>query len=327
MPKLSPPAVVEPFPISVVSGRYLIYDIDIVTYIRREYHICGVLIGSIPQIPQQNVFLGVPMELMPEEARRLAEVGAAFVLDDIAQHEGGLQNLGYKEGRAFAEILEMEGQKAAKAAQRRAEERRGKALHTLKDKGMEEEIQRKGSLATSRDRDESNSLDTGEQREQDLFSSDPLRPDSLTASRVHSSVKSAKSAVYAVTPTISYPPLPAPVESARHLPLPAPPASYPLYAHLHSKGYYLSPGLRFGCQYLVYPGDPLRFHSHFLAVGAEWDEEFDLLTLVGGGRLGTGVKKGYLIGGMAHENEAKQCQGEEGRPASVRTFCFEWGSM
>jgi len=47
----------------------------------------------------------------------------------------------------------------------------------------------------------------------------------------------------------------------------------------------MTPGLRFGCHYTVYPGDPLRFHSHFLATGADWDEEFDLLDIVGGGRL------------------------------------------
>lgn len=51
----------------------------------------------------------------------------------------------------------------------------------------------------------------------------------------------------------------------------------------------------------MYPGDPLRFHSHFLVVGLDWEEEFDLLDLIGGGRLGTGVKKGWLIGGVEGE--------------------------
>ena len=66
----------------------------------------------------------------------------------------------------------------------------------------------------------------------------------------------------------------------------SPPRSYSLFAYLHRKGYFLSPGLRFGCQYLVYPGDPLRFHSHFLASGVGWDEEMNLMDIVGGGRLG-----------------------------------------
>lgn len=72
---------------------------------------------------------------------------------------------------------------------------------------------------------------------------------------------------------------------------------------------------------MAYPGDPLRFHSHFLAVGAEWDEEIDLLDIVGGGRLGTAVKKGYLLGGAERKSDGGE---EEG---SVRTFCFEWAAM
>jgi len=90
---------------------------------------------------------------------------------------------------------------------------------------------------------------------------------------------------------------------------------------MHGLEYYLSPGLRFGCEFLVYPGDPLRFHSHFLAVGAEWDEEINLLDVVGGGRLGTGVKKGWLIGGV-EKNDSKDADEER-----LRTFCIEWGGM
>lgn len=36
---------------------------------------CGCLIGTLPQVPQQNVFLGLPLELMIEEAALLLEKG------------------------------------------------------------------------------------------------------------------------------------------------------------------------------------------------------------------------------------------------------------
>lgn len=91
----------------------------------------------------------------------------------------------------------------------------------------------------------------------------------------------------------------------------------------------------------MYPGDPLRFHSHFLANGLGWDEEIGLLDLVGGGRLGTGVKKGWLVGGRVEgglvgerveevggggkgREGGDDCRGGEGK---VRTFCIEWGGM
>lgn len=77
---------------------------------------------------------------------------------------------------------------------------------------------------------------------------------------------------------------------------------------------------------MAYPGDPLRFHSHFLCVGKQWDEEFDLMDLIGGGRLGTGVKKGFLIGGVEETLEEEE-RGSVEDSDDVRTFCVEWGGM
>lgn len=92
--------------------------------------------------------------------------------------------------------------------------------------------------------------------------------------------------------------------------------SYPLYKHLHANSYFLSPGLRFGCQFMAYPGDPLRFHSHFVVTGMGWDEEIEMRDIVGGGRLGTGVKKAWMVGGEDND-----------KPGTVRTFCVEWGGF
>ena len=89
---------------------------------------------------------------------------------------------------------------------------------------------------------------------------------------------------------------------------------------------------------MAYPGDPLRYHSHFLANGLQWDEEFDLLDLVGGGRLGTGVKKSFVIGGLEAQG-LKNGNGEgvaggggddgdgDGGERKVRAFSIEWAGM
>lgn len=111
------------------------------------------------------------------------------------------------------------------------------------------------------------------------------------------------------------PPPPAPLESPYLVPVPSE-TSYPLYKHLHANSYFLSPGLRFGCQFMAYPGDPLRFHSHFVVTGMGWDEEIEMRDIVGGGRLGTGVKKAWMVGGE-----------DKDKPGVVRTFCVEWGGF
>ncbi|KAF2405193.1 SEN34 subunit of tRNA-splicing endonuclease [Trichodelitschia bisporula] len=281
--------VAEPFPIFAVANKYILYDINTVTYIRRVHHICGVLIGNIPQAAQQNVFSGIPLELIPEEARLLVERGSAYIVDDVASHRRGLTDLSAAERIAFVSVLEKQGLEAALAQKRKA------------DKKREKHFEKAGGKARKR----------GPDREDTELESASA---SYAVSRAASVVPNDSDVQpLCITPTTSYPPLSAPKPTTALLP-PASP-SYDLFAHLHSKDYFLSPGLRFGCQYLAYPGDPLRFHSHFLANGVAWDQEISLLNIVAGGRLGTGVKKGYLVGGKDDSRD------------EVRVFCFEWAAM
>lgn len=315
------PSVDEPFPISLIHNRYLLFSINAITYIRRVHHITGVLIGSIPQIPQQNVFLGVPLQLMPEEARLLVEKGAAFVVDDCKVHEEGLRGLTQSERLEYVRELQREGAQTAKLIQARKGEQSERALEQM------EERKAKTNSAMITNTRENLPLEEEENEEEStqfIFPSAAQNRVPTPAPSQHTRMPTSHTSGYPITPTTSYPPLRTPTQSLS-LPLPEVPSSYHLFAHLHSRGYFISPGLRFGCQYLVYPGDPLRFHSHFLATGMQWDEEIDLLDLVGGGRLGTGVKKGYLIGGVEEEdgNGADGLTGE----GKVRTFCIEWGGM
>ncbi|KAL1967989.1 hypothetical protein VTN77DRAFT_2406 [Rasamsonia byssochlamydoides] len=304
-----------PIPISFISGRYLLFSADAVTYLRREHHICGVLIGTLPQAPQQNVFLGLPLELMPEEARILVEKGVAYIVDESKSHNLGMRALLEEDKRRYLQDLEREGLQATRVQAERKEQQREEALKKLALKKTA-----KAGSSELQDASESPSEDptsAADDADLNLFGSDP-RPGSALSSRA--SLMTSDAPPMGITPATSYPPLPAQVPKEYLMPLPDVPSSYPLFAHLHSQGYFLSPGLRFGCQYLAYPGDPLRFHSHFLVVAADWDQELDLMEIVAGGRLGTGVKKGFLLGG-AEIDDQDQTGGK------VRTFSIEWAGM
>lgn len=329
-------AVPTPFPISLVAGRHLIYDVNAATYVRRVHHITGVLIGCLPHIPQQNTFSGLPLELMPEEARLLVEQGHAYVVDDVQAHRSLFLGAGMaeEERRALVRGLEARGREAARASQREAEERKEVALKKV--------ALRRGAGRRKEGDDVDGEAKDGEDVDDtaSLFSapSHAGSPAPMYEDR------------WFITPTTSYdrppspPPspqpsgaddkadrtllaAPAPRRPSPPLPLPAVPPSYPLFAYLHGQGFFIMPGLRFGCQYMAYPGDPMGFHSHFLAVGKGWDEEVALLDIVGGGRLGTGVKKGFLLGGV--EEGSVRAGKEEGNDGTsrVRTFCFEWAGM
>lgn len=356
-----PDGIIEPslpIPIFTLAHRYLLYDVSTITYLRKNHNIIGVLVGSLPQAPQQNVFQGIPLELMPEEARLLVEKDIAYIVDDTKAHyQSFLQNgQNAEEKRAFEASVRRQGMAAAKAFQKDSEEKKKaglvKKMQALNTSGgdwndLPEDMLKpapgggKGKRTASRRRAEPTAAVAGSGKatpilapaketsdEETLFgppsnAGPPLSrrtPDNISVTAAAEAM-GTELEPWPATPTTTYPAISVsqPTET-----LPLPPvseSSYPLYKHMHENGYFLAPGLRFGCQYMAYPGDPLRFHSHFLCKGLEWEEEFDLLELVGGGRLGTGVKKGYLLGGDDKEEE-----GEDGGKGT-RTFCIEWGGM
>ncbi|GAV55802.1 hypothetical protein ZYGR_0AY01950 [Zygosaccharomyces rouxii] len=92
---------------------------------------------------------------------------------------------------------------------------------------------------------------------------------------------------------------------------------YRLYRKLRQMGFTVHPGGRFGGKYVVYPGDPLRFHSHVVvSEPLEDDEPVDFLQMVAGARLATTVKKSYVA-------SCVEAKGEE----EARFYSFEWAGF
>ncbi|RKF60068.1 putative tRNA-splicing endonuclease subunit tsp-4 [Golovinomyces cichoracearum] len=270
------------FPISKIANRYLLFDVETVTFLRRVHHICGTPVGTLPQIPQQNLFLGLPIELMTEEVRLLIENNIAFIIDDAKNHKERFGVLDVDRNK-YMEALRSEGLKVTQL------------IHTAQRKRMEKAL----SLNNPSIQNEKGTDET-------------IYVDNIPKTQVKRT-PIIKSDLYSITPTSSY--LKSCVPKQYHGEKPVVKSSYALYKHLHSLNYFILPGLRFGCDYNVYPGDPLRFHSHFIAVGYDWHQNIPAFDIVGGGRLGTAVKKGFLIGGYEEATD------------KVRTFVIEWGGM
>lgn len=352
---------------------------------------CGVFGGTIPQNPQQNVFTGLPMELLAEEAAVLVARGVAHVVDDAAHHIARLGALtaaaarvrgrpipsasgdnvvndsdvdaALESGRAYLNEIKSERKKVEDEAVEQARQNRLlKARHIKKMKAKKQTSPspaEQGDMADTADAvDDAAGPDGGEGLFDNRPQTDPTTPPTpSTPNNPHGAAEEEKRQVFGITPTTSgallTPPPSAsnpttppsqpsspPASTSTPITPRAPPnipvpASYPLYAHLHGRGYYQMPGLRFGCDYNVYPGDPLRFHSHFQATCYGWDEEVAVLDLVAGGRLGTGVKKGFLVGGavVADDDESGRSEGRGGDAdgdaggMDVRAFCIEWAGM
>lgn len=231
---------------------------------------CGVLTGTLPQTPQQNMFLGIPLQLMIEEVTLLVGRGAAIVIGDVKAHEDGLARVTDRDRRS------EEAQVAARAKAEIDEWKRQEA----------ERIRKRKLIQAMDVKDQDAAVEAA------LNEMDPSRIP-------HSYIMPALSSDCTYLPT-SLPSLPAPEQSR-----------LAVYRYLWERGYYLSPGLRFGAQFMAYPGDPLRYHSHFLVNGIGWEEEFDVMDVVSGGRLGTGVKKAWVLGGEDHSTRTVHCYAVE----------------
>lgn len=282
-------ALEAPFPVRIakIAGRYLVFEPEAVAALRRQVNLNGVLVGTAPQQPTQNIFLGLPIELRPEEVNALVQQDAAYVVDDAAAHATTLQSFKDPAARqAYVESL-REQRLAAQLALNERQTQKAAEVAELMKKSKKKSKAAKGDAASAASRPAT--VDA---------------PTSISEKQLSVTLTSSSSLISQAT-------------SRAHLDTDV--KQGPLCKHLQANGYHMTPGLRFGSNYSVYPGDPLRFHAHFMANEYDWDEEVPVLDLVGGGRLATAVKKAFLVGG---EQPATT-----NAPAAVRTFSIEWAAM
>ncbi|KAM6970117.1 tRNA-splicing endonuclease subunit Sen34 [Aplochiton taeniatus] len=85
-------------------------------------------------------------------------------------------------------------------------------------------------------------------------------------------------------------------------------ARFCVFRDLRRQGFYLTSAGKFGGDYLVYPGDPLRFHAHFIAVCVSMNESMPPCDILATARLGSNVKKTVLLCSPVEEEEDPQTQ-------------------
>lgn len=274
--------------ISKIAGRYLIFDSEAATFLRRNENINGTLVGTAPQQPTQNIFLGLPIELRPEEAEALLHKNVAYLVDDVAAHYHVLQNHNAEARRLYLDSLRTRKQTAQQVI---AEKNSKRVAEGALKRGKSRRVP-------------------------------PSNPDDdiITSSETKPALHQQESAIkpLGVTPTSSGSLISSEAERTYQA---TNPTQGPLCGFLLTSGHYTTPGLRFGAKYSVYPGDPLRFHAHFMANQYEWEEDIPILDIVAGGRLATAVKKAYLIG--AEQPLANVSRDDQ----QMRTFSIEWAAM
>lgn len=70
---------------------------------------------------------------------------------------------------------------------------------------------------------------------------------------------------------------------------------YAVFCDLWERGYYITSGIKFGGDFLVYAGNPMLYHALYIVLCLEYNETFTPLRLVALSRLGTHVKKTAVL--------------------------------
>ncbi|KAI8075242.1 tRNA intron endonuclease [Gongronella butleri] len=83
---------------------------------------------------------------------------------------------------------------------------------------------------------------------------------------------------------------------------------YLVYRYLWRQGLYMTHGMKFGGDYLAYPGDPMRYHSHYVVRAQDRKETWTMTDLVAMGRLAVTTKKTFVLASpMDNDSDHVQC--------------------
>ncbi|GAA6009020.1 hypothetical protein JCM10207_004067 [Rhodosporidiobolus poonsookiae] len=313
-----------PVKLLVSNQKVYLWDLADIQKLRVEHHICGVLSGTLPQVTQQNVFLGLPLALLPEEVVLLVRNKLAVLVDDPAAHlpPTAAQASSYAASRAAAITAQQEASRANELERKREFEEKNRDKIEKKRREKEEKRRRAREVAAKAGLDGGEGFEvpvkeladgketTGAPAAAGESSTAPaplpvapaqpaLPPISSIPYTILIEPRSSSFAWYDPSASaVTYPTLEAAKEAGVwSYPLsPVQEARCRVFEDLWRRGYYMGGGLRFGGDFLVYPGDPLRYHSHFtLTVLSTPQTTIMPLDLVAYGRLATAVKKAHLL--------------------------------
>ncbi|TFK72170.1 tRNA-intron endonuclease catalytic domain-like protein, partial [Pluteus cervinus] len=300
--------------LKVVNKQAFVWTVDDIAELRSTHRICGILTGTLPHISQQNIFLGVPLMLMPEEAVLLVEKEIAVLADDPqAYPEPSIEQIQRWDAQEQQSMAQQVAAAEAKGAN--PEHTMSEAAIRKRREREERKLASASAAATASVNDELLGEPSGSPSK--YSNSKSPAPKNTIPYTVVIPTKSEDLEWYAPEP-VSY----STVEAAKTAGIWEYPANLEerarcgVFRDLWEQGFFLGGGIKFGGDYLVYPGDPLRFHSHFAAsVVQSPTATLRPMEIVAHGRLGTATKKSHLM----------CCWDDEGKKVSY--VSIEWAGF
>ncbi|XP_078064242.1 tRNA-splicing endonuclease subunit Sen34 [Mustelus asterias] len=264
----------------VAEGQALVWSAEDARRLRELHSLCGSPVGSLARQPRQNSRLGLPLRLLPEEASLLAERGLGLL---VRAHGPGDAEPGQEEEkhRQLLEHLHSDQHQLALDEKRELLQGLSKRIR----QGRQKKNTRKHQQDTGSE--PADDVPPGPLKELEDLEQTFTFPLENTLTQIHTACPQPRQLTL-LDWRVASADWPYPGERAHGL-------RYCVFKDLHTKGYQLTGGGKFGGDFLVYPGDPMRFHAHFIAICIPYEKGLPLQDIVTAGRLGSNVKKTVLL--------------------------------
>lgn len=275
--------------VMVTHGQGYVWDPQDVWRLWREYRVVGNLVGSLPRHAHQSNTLGLPLNLLPEEVTLLVEEGLgetvkykemetrpSQMLKDMFQHH---RDTCYKE--QVEEAARQRREQVKKMAGKILEGKRKKFLMKQKKK------QANGSSPETRESEtEEFTLTVEDVIKEEEEKLQPLPPQ-------HQLVE-----IFTTHPLLNHltrEPYPWLYPSTQHEKIRS-----KVFSDLWHQGLYLTSGIKFGGDFLVYKGDPHLYHAHAIVRCVETLLQSEGCDLVSATRVAAATKKTFVLATLDH---------------------------
>ncbi|CAI9721984.1 tRNA-splicing endonuclease subunit Sen34 [Octopus vulgaris] len=246
----------------------LVWNNEDVMLLRKQHRIVGTLVGALPRAPCQNNLLGLPLQLSPEEVSVLLEKEVfpnklspeEIQAYEEQRHQSYTEQIPlYQQERRMDTIRNLSNIVKGKKAKRNQQLEHQKQLGMeIDDTEFEKEVEIDVDEIKIPPIDEKNSV-------VQIFTENPW---------INRTYKEAEWTF--------------PSNAMQNL-------RYRVFKEFWEQGYFLTHGSKFGGDFLVYPGDPARYHSFFIVRCVKQTEKIPMMDIAAIERLGTSRIAEYKV--------------------------------
>lgn len=263
--------------LSVINGEAFVWNADDWLDLREKHRIVGKLIGCIAGCPRQELFSGLPLLLLPEEATLLVEKNIAkFIsysdITEVVSNSAREKFIEYKE-RIEQEQLTY------------YDDERKKRIVSMIDRIIEGK--RRKIISTKGKKDQDSSANSGdvEINREAILKAELERASNVPVTNLVQTFTADVWHSAAVNDDVDWTFPKSKTEKLR----------YSVFKDLWERGYFITAGHTFGGDFLVYPGDPAKFHAQLIIVCLEMSTELTAADVVSYCRVGSSSRKTLVM--------------------------------